>query len=119
MINSLIFDNNKMSEIIIRNFLINSKIVISESHCNFVEFKDLMESIEHHDPDYIIIDFELYHNFLKEIIEGVRKTTPQCKIIIVTNRITNRDRELLNKQGIVATFTRPFVDADFISVLIN
>ncbi len=117
MRNSLIFDNNRMSELIIKSFLQSKKVVLSSSFVKFVEYSEVVLCVEEHTPDFVILDFTLYRNILDKIISDVREIVPECKVIIVADAVTKLEKNMLYELGIEYIFTRPFIDADFVAVL--
>ncbi len=119
MINCLVFDSNKISELLIKSYLNKSHIKADYSFSDCVDYKDIIESIDILKPNFIILDFELYDKNLKSIILHIKSTTPSCKIIIVTNKIKKAYIKELYSMGIYKVFKRPFIDADFIDVLVH
>ncbi len=116
MENSLIFDSNLVSEKIVNSYFRKMKINILGS---FNEKADILSLVKLNEPEYIVIDYELYSDEFCDIICNVKEIVPQSKIIIVTNKINKFKKNKIKEYFIEDIFERPFIDADFIRLLVN
>ncbi len=111
MVSGLIFDSNTVSEILIQSYFRKAKVIVADSYNVQV---NVFYLVRLHEPDYIVVDFELYSSNIYDIISGVRGINPLCEIIIVANKLKKSHKVLLKERKIKYIFERPYVDVEFI-----
>lgn len=116
MVNSLIFDNNVFSENIIRSYFYRAKVNVYNSYSRRV---DVLSQIVEHEPDICVIDYYLYNDCLLEMLKNINRYVPSCEIIIVADKMSKMNEFDLIEKGVKGILKRPFVDADFIELIIR
>lgn len=117
MLSCIIFDSNKVSELIIKNFLKNANIEMCISFCEKLEVKQLLKTIDANEPNLIIIEYELYCNCIYDIISSIRRKLPSTVVYVVSNEIKRKEMKKLITFGVNDIFIKPFIDAHFVMAI--
>lgn len=114
MKNGLIFENNKLSELLVSKFFLTSKIYISKSCC---EKEDILSFCEKYEPAIILIEYDLYQQSIYDTISKIKSMLKNSKIIITTNNKNKRIMQSLIAQGADYVLIKPFTEVEIIKLL--
>ncbi len=113
MINSIILESNKISELLITSFFNNARIDVTASYCERVDSKKIFEIVDYSAPSCIVIEYELYCDNIYDIISNIRQIVPECVIIIVSNKIKKSVKKQLINATVDEVFIKPIIDTHF------
>ncbi len=113
MLNCIILESNKISELLITSFFHNAKIDVVASYCERVDSRALYEIVDNAAPSCIVIEFELYCDNIYDIISNIRQIVPKCVIIVVSNKLKSNDRKQLISAKVDDIFIKPIIDTHF------
>ncbi len=114
MTSSIIFENNITSEVLLKSFFLKSKIHILKS---FNKKVDVLMYVERYEPDFIVIDYDLYKFSIYDIIDTVKEVLPDSKVIITAKKMSKSEEKRLRSHGVSDVFIKPFIDTRFIRAL--
>ncbi len=115
MFSAVIFENNVTSEVLLKSYFVKSKIKVYRSFNKKEE--NFMFFIKRYEPDFIVIEYELYKKRIYDIISDVKKVVPVSKIIITADKLSESESRRLKSFGASNVFLKPFIDTQFFRVL--
>ncbi len=116
MTSAVIFENNVNSEIILKSYFLKAKIKVLGSFSTKED--DMLIYVKRYEPDYIVIEYELYKKGIYDIISEMKKVVPASKIIVTADKMNKSENRRLQSFGASNVFSKPFIDTHFFRVLV-
>lgn len=117
MLNGLIFEKNKVSELQMKMFLKDAGIDLCLSYCKELELKEIMKLIDTNLPNCIVLEYELYCENIYDIMISVKDKLPDTRLFIVANKMKTKVKNELLAIGVSDVFIKPFIDEKVVSTI--
>lgn len=114
MKNGLIFENNKLSELLVNKFFLTSNIYISKSSCSK---EDILYFCEEYEPTIVLIEYDLYEKSIYDTISKIKNMLKDSKVIITINNKNRRIMQSLLVEGADYVLLKPFTEVEIIKLL--